>query len=74
MGDGNRGYLRTDDAAAYCGLSPRTLERLRLDGDGPAYCRPAGRRFVVYSMADLDEWLSAGRRRSTSDTAPDAGR
>lgn len=60
-------YLRTDDAATYCGLSPRTLERLRLTGGGPQYSRPPGRRFVVYDRADLDAWMGSGRRRSTSE-------
>lgn len=61
-------YLRTDAAATYCGLSPRTLERLRLTGDGPHYSRPPGRRFVVYALPDLDAWMRSGRRRSTSET------
>lgn len=63
------GYIRTDAAAAYCGLSPRTLEKLRLVGDGPPYYRPPGRRFVVYDPADLDRWMRSGRRHSTSDAA-----
>jgi excisionase family DNA binding protein len=55
-------YLRTPEASRYCGLSPRTLEKLRQTGSGPAYCTPRGRRFVVYRRADLDEWLASGRR------------
>jgi len=66
-----RGFLRTEDAAAFCGLSARTLEKLRLDGNGPSYCRPPGRRFVVYAVKDLEAWMESGRRRSTSDTEPD---
>lgn len=65
-----RRYLRTGEAAQYCGLSPRTLEKFRLTGDGPPFIRPLGRRFVVYDLTDLDDWMSSGRRRSTSD-APD---
>lgn len=60
-----RGMLRTGDAAAYCGSSASTFEKLRLTGGGPRYVK-IGRR-VVYNPADLDAWLAAHRRRSTSD-------
>ena len=60
-------YLRTRDAAEYCGLAPKTLEKLRYSGGGPQYIRPAGRRFVVYERVDLDDWLQDGRRRTTQD-------
>ena len=59
-------YLRTQAAAAYCGLSRRTLEKLRTAGGGPRYARPEGRRFVAYDQSDLDEWMRTGRRCSTS--------
>ena len=57
--------LRTADAAAYCGSCASTFEKLRLYGGGPLYSK-LGRR-VVYSVEDLDAWLSANKRRSTSD-------
>jgi len=57
--------LRTAEAAAYCGSSASTFEKLRLTGGGPHYVK-IGRR-VVYDPADLDAWLAANRRRSTSD-------
>jgi len=63
-------FLRTREAAAYCGISPRTLEKLRLtSGGGPRFIKPRGRRFVCYEQADLDAWLRGGRRWSTSDTS-----
>ena len=58
--------LRAPQAAAYLGLSPSTLAKMRLRGDGPVYSK-AGPRIVVYDKLDLDAWLSAQRRRSTSD-------
>lgn len=58
--------LNTNAAAEYCGSSASTFEKLRLTGGGPVYSK-IGRR-VVYRVADLDEWLAANRRRSTSDT------
>ena len=57
--------------AAHClGLSQSTLAKLRLTGNGPAYCK-LGRR-VVYRREDLEAWLAENRRRSTSElrTAP----
>jgi predicted DNA-binding transcriptional regulator AlpA len=59
--------LRTPQAAAYVGLSTSTLEKLRLTGNGPVY-QKAGPKIVVYRIEDLDAWLSAHRRTSTSDT------
>jgi len=58
--------LRTPQAAEYVGLSASTLEKLRLTGNGPPY-RKSGPKIVVYSLEDLDAWLGANRRRSTSD-------
>ena len=60
--------LTTTQAARYVGLSPRTLERYRVTGEGPRYLK-VGRR-VLYTQADLDEWLARKVRRSTSDPGP----
>lgn len=57
--------MRTADAAAYCGSCASTFEKLRLYGGGPPYSK-LGRR-VVYNVDDLDAWLAANKRRSTSD-------
>jgi predicted DNA-binding transcriptional regulator AlpA len=58
--------LRTPQAAAYVGLSTSTLEKFRLTGNGPVY-QKAGPKIVVYRLEDLDAWLHARRRKSTSD-------
>ena len=58
--------LRTPDAAEFLGLSASTLSKMRLRGDGPVYAK-AGPRVVVYDLADLESWLAARKRRSTSD-------
>lgn len=63
----SRRMLRTAEAADYCGSSSSTFEKLRLHGGGPVYSK-LGRR-VVYRVEDLDAWLDANRRRSTSDSA-----
>ena len=62
-------YLRTAEAARYLSLSPRTLEKHRTYGTGPAYRKIGGR--VVYAVADLNAWADVGTRTSTSD--PGAG-
>jgi excisionase family DNA binding protein len=58
-------------AAQFLGLSPRTLESWRLTGNGPAYIK-VGRR-VRYRRSDLEAWLDARRRTSTSDPGSSTG-
>jgi DNA-binding transcriptional MerR regulator len=58
--------LSQREAATMLGLSPRTLERYRCTGFGPAF-RKLGRR-VLYRPDDLEAWLAAQLRTSTSDT------
>jgi hypothetical protein len=58
-------YLRTSEAARYLSLSPRTLEKHRIYGTGPAYRKIGGR--VIYAVADLKAWADVGTRTSTSD-------
>lgn len=57
--------LRTPDAATHVGLAASTLEKLRVVGGGPVFMKLG--RAVVYDVADLDAWLAAQRRTSTSD-------
>lgn len=61
-------YLTTPEAAHYLRLSPRSLERYRVEGNGPAYLKagPGKRARVFYRPADLDEWLEARTFTSTS--------
>jgi predicted DNA-binding transcriptional regulator AlpA len=58
-------YLRTPEAARFLSLSGRTLEKHRTYGTGPRYRKLGGR--VVYALEDLQEWVSAGTKQSTSD-------
>lgn len=58
-------FLTTTQAAGYVGLSRRTLKKMRITGNGPAY-RKHG-RYVRYHIADLDAWSTARRKNSTSD-------
>jgi hypothetical protein len=58
MPDPNAGlpprYLRTTEAARFLGLSPRTLEKHRIYGTGPAY-----RKIGCHSACNIDP-LSRG--------------
>jgi excisionase family DNA binding protein len=57
--------LTTRQAASALALSPRTLERLRVEGGGPRYLRL--RRAIRYRYADLDRWLDRRSFGSTSE-------
>ena len=60
-------FLTTVQAADYVGLSPRTLEKMRVLGGGPRY-RKHG-RYVRYHIDDLNAWSSSRTHDSTSDGA-----
>lgn len=57
--------LNTHEAAEYVRLGKPTLERFRVSGEGPTYCKLGGA--VRYRKPDLDAWLESRRVRSTSD-------
>ena len=58
---------QTEAAARLAGdkLKPRTLEKWRVEGRGPAFHKIGSR--VFYDIRDLDAWLDSQRRKSTSD-------
>ena len=72
MNENGRNYLDTREAAAWLALSPRTLDRYRVTGEGPVFHRFGSR--VRYLLTDLESWASARRRASTSDDGVAAGR
>ena len=66
-----------NDVAELLNLSPRTIQRWRVEGAGPPFLkmgvgpgRPGskGSGSVRYSPSDLESWLERQRRESTSDT------
>ena len=65
-------YLGTREAAAFLGLSPRTLDRYRVTGEGPAFHKFGSR--ILYAKADLEAWAAARRMTSTSDDRGRCGR
>lgn len=44
-----------EEAGAYIGVSPRTLDRWRTDGTGPRFSRVNGR--VLYRVKDLEAFV-----------------
>jgi excisionase family DNA binding protein len=58
--------LTQREAARVLRLSERTLERSRVSGFGPPFCK-LGRR-VLYRAEDLDQWITARVVGSTSPT------
>jgi predicted DNA-binding transcriptional regulator AlpA len=56
--------LTQREAAVALRLSERTLERSRVSGFGPPFCK-LGRR-VLYRADDLDQWITSRIVRSTS--------
>ncbi len=67
MSEDESGYFDTRRAAAYLGLSHRTLEGYRVSGDGPAFHRFGNR--VRYCRPDLNAW--AAKRRATTTAEAD---
>lgn len=59
--------IDTPQAAEYLGIKPSTLEIWRVRGTGPIYKKIG--RLVRYSADDLDAYLEAQTRSSTSQPA-----
>ena len=60
-------YLSTPQTAAILGLSARTLDRYRINGVGPAFYKLG--HVVRYARTDVEDWVRACRRFSTSGDA-----
>ena len=59
------GRMDTESAAAYTGVSLKTMAILRTRGNGPVYCK-LGKR-CYYNKADLDAWINSRRASSTAE-------
>jgi len=57
--------MTTTECAEYLGCTKRFLEDGRLKGTSPPYCKVG--RLVRYRLSDVDAWLAANTRTSTSD-------
>ena len=58
--------LTPDEAAAWLRVTKGHLARLRVIGGGPPFVK-LSRRCIAYRIEDLEEFVSARIRRSTSD-------
>jgi hypothetical protein len=60
--------LSTKEAAGYLGLSPKTLNNWRCQGNGPDFQKGPGRHGAVrYPFSALRAWRNERMRRSTSE-------
>ena len=58
--------LNQRQAASVLCLSERTLERLRVSGQGPRFVRASGRS-IRYRQSDLEAYIAARVVSSTSE-------
>lgn len=65
MSSQSRTMVRVKDAAALCGLSVSTLNKLRVTGNGPIYSKLG--RAVIYDPVDIERWIKSRSRSSTSE-------
>lgn len=59
------GRMDGKNAAAYLGLTQKSLAIMRSLGNGPAFFKLGGKCF--YMRADLDAWIQSRRATSTAD-------
>ena len=62
----NHSRLRTPEAARFLGLAPKTLEKMRSQGDGPSFFRVG--TAVIYDQEDLSAWLEKHRVNAQSQS------
>jgi len=60
------GRVDTHNASAYVGLSEKTLAMMRCNGTGPKFVK---RGRIFYFREDLDSWLNAGGRFTSTAQA-----
>jgi DNA-binding transcriptional MerR regulator len=60
-----QGLIDTERAAKRLGLHPQTLRQFRSAGGGPPFVKIGAA--VRYDPADLQEFIAARKRRSTSE-------
>ena len=59
--------LTTAEAAALLRVHPQTLASMRVEGRGPKYIGGGDLRRVLYRRVEIERWLSANERTSTSE-------
>ena len=62
---GPQPLLNPAAASHFLGVSKSFLDKKRVRGDGPPFCK-IGRR-VAYRLIDLEQWIGQRRFNSTSE-------
>ena len=57
--------ITTRQAATLVGLSHRTLESMRIKGDGPEYLQLG--RAIRYEICELERWIESNRKAASSE-------
>ncbi|MEB2346060.1 MAG: helix-turn-helix domain-containing protein [Deltaproteobacteria bacterium] len=65
------GLVTEHEASVILGLSVRTLQKWRLQGNGPRFVKLG--HAVRYDPAELEHYIDSARRRSTSDAGSGQG-
>ncbi len=65
-GEDAKRLMGTPEAAVFLGLAVQTLAKMRVSGESPPFYK-LGRQ-VLYDRAELEDWIAARKRRSTSDS------
>jgi hypothetical protein len=66
-------WLRFEDAAAYLGLKPGTLNTKIDNGAGPRFYRSPGSRDRVFHTGDLDDWVRNSPERALTPAEIERG-
>jgi hypothetical protein len=65
------GRMNTKNASTYTGLAEKTMAMQRCQGSGPKFVK---RGRVFYFKNDLDEWMNANGRMTSTAQAKHAAR
>lgn len=60
------GRMDTKNSSTYVGLSEKTLAMMRCSGKGPKFIK---RGRIFYFQSDIDEWMNANGRLSSTAQA-----
>ena len=63
--------MRPAEAAAFLGLAPRTVDKMRQQGGGPRYVVISS-RCIRYRRCDVEDWIAERTRSNTAQPAPDS--
>lgn len=62
------GRMNTCNTSKYTGLSDKTLAMMRCNGNGPKFVK---RGRIFYFQSDVDDWMNANGRMTSTAQAKD---